>query len=105
VPDLVGIDGESQRRLQACGLNFVQHGSVSISGKGRGDGGEDGALEARVSVEKGVGFGALAAMDGREGSRARPGLWLEEEEEADRWGHNVSKGRGAAAYPFGTARY
>jgi hypothetical protein len=56
-------------------------------------------------VEKGVGFGALAAMDGREGSRARPGLWLEEEEEADRWGHDVSKGRGTAAYPFGTARY
>jgi hypothetical protein len=44
-------------------------------------------------------------MDGRGGSRARPGLWLEEEEEADRWGRDVSEGRGAAAYSFGTVQY
>jgi hypothetical protein len=35
VPDLVGIDGDSRRCLQACGLNFAQPGGVSVSEKGK----------------------------------------------------------------------
>jgi hypothetical protein len=44
VPDLVGINGDSRRCLQACGLNFTQPGGVSVSEKGQGDKGGDGAL-------------------------------------------------------------
>jgi hypothetical protein len=56
-------------------------------------------------MEKGVGFGARVAMDGRGGSRARPRLWLEKEGDPDEWAPLVSGWRSWAAYPFGAKRY